>query len=413
MKRRFIAILCVLALTFGLCGGISAVADSSITLTAVNDSLLPLSSSTMPVQKNGDWYVPYTTFANGSTTRSALGLIAAYNSSQQIILVYDTNGRSLNFQIAAGFVTDENGTYYSQPAYIINNTVYLPVKTVCNKFELSYSYISSTYNYLRIISSARISDSLFASAAKELAGKMINTYKKNQSSASSSTPPATSSKPSTAVPVTPPNSSSSTVETPELEEKNPSSLTLLICGYPGYAASSMVDTLNKHNLHGNFFVDGSAILTEDRIIRKILAGGHSVGIDIPSSALTDKDTLTAYLAQANEDLFLVSGSTTRLCHVDGGSSGRLTKDMLSALSDCGYRLWDDTGSAVGSSSDALAQSALAIIHKSENRCILNLGMTRTVSAAMPELASDITTNSIHTMALSEYDTPVNDYNYTE
>ncbi len=412
MKRRITALLCLLILTFSLCCGISATSDSSIVLTAVNDSLLALSTNTMPVQRNNAWYVPYTVFADGSTTRSALGLIAAYNASQQIMLVYDTNGRSLNFQISVGFVTDENGTYYSQPAYLINNTVYLPVRTICNKFELSYSYISSTYNYLRIISSAKISDNLFDAAAQELAGKMINTYKKQLQSSSNS---SSSSSSANRVPVTLPayNAPANSTETPQTVDKNPASLTLLICGYPGYAASSMVDTLDQANLNGNFFVDGSAILVEDERIRKMLASGHTIGLDIPQSALTDSQTLTDYLAQANEDLFLATGTTTRLCHVDGGSRGKLTANQLTALSDRGYRLWDDTGAATGSGSQALAQSALSIIHSSEAACVLNLGMTRTASQALQTLASDIQANHISTLSLSESDTPVNDYNYTK
>ena len=415
MKRRIAALFCMLALTLSLCTGIAAVGESNIILTSVNDSLLAVSSNTMPVQRGGGWYVPYTVFADGSVNRSSLGLIAAYNASQQTMLVYDTNGRSLNFQISVGFVTDENGTYYSQPALPINGTIYLPVKTICNKFNLSYSYISSTYNYLRIVSSSKMSDSLFASAAQELAGKMVNTYKKRLQGSSGS---SASSKPSSvkqpaSVTVTPP--ASTTTETPQEEltpdtSKNPSSVTLFFCGYPTSSASSIVDTLNQNNLSGNFFLESEDILEQDERVRKMLAGGHTIGLEVPASALTDSKTLTDYLDQANQNLFFVTGITTRLCHIQGGSAGKLTANQLAALSNCGYRLWDCTLVSGGSQ---MSQNASAIFHASEEPCRLGLDLSRSASQALTALAEDIRSHSIPTVALAESDTPKNSYNYTK
>lgn len=411
MKHRLIAIFCLIALTVCLYGGFASAGDSSIILTVVNDSLLDLSSATMPVQRYGEWYVPYKVFADGSTTRSALGLIAAYNSSQQNMLVYDADGRSLNFQVSVGFVTDENGTYYSQPAYQINGTIYLPVKTVCNKFNFSYSYISSTYNYLRIVSSAKISNSLFAVAAQELAGKMINTYKNNESSSSYSE--NTSSIP---VLIKPPSSSHKSAGSQNnLSEEiiNPSTLSLIFCGSPSSSASSIVDSLSQYNIQASFFVDDHTILTEDTLIRKILAADHTIGIDIPESALSSADSLTSYLTQSNQDLFFITGITTRLCYISGSSKGKLDNKLLKALSDAGYRLWDYTDAPSGYNSSVLAENVSDMIHKGTDQCILKLEMTKTVSKALDKIFYDIQASQIETTALSEFDTPYNFYNYTK
>ena len=412
MKRRIVALICLIALTFTLCSGISATGESGIILTSVNDSLLSVSANTMPVQRGGGWYVPYTVFADGSVNRSSLGLIAAYNASQQTMLVYDTNGHSLNFQVSVGFVTDENGTYYSQPALPINGTIYLPVKTICNKFNLSYSYISSTYNYLRIVSSSKMSDSLFASAAQELAGKMINTYKKQVQTSSGSSKPSSVKQPSS-VTVTPPTSTTTETPTEELTpdaSKIPSSVTLFFCGYPTSSASSIVDTLNQNNLSGNFFLESEDILEQDERVRKMLAGGHTIGLEIPASALTDSKTLTDYLDQANQNLFFVTGTTTRLCHIQGGSAGKLTANQLAALSNCGYRLWDCTLVSGGSQ---MTQNASTALHASEEPCRLGLDLSRSASQALTALAEDIRSHSIPTVALAESDTPKNSYNYTK
>ena len=65
LSRLICLILCIL-LTCGCLFTTSFAANDDITLT-VNDSFLPLSSSTMPVRRGGAQYVPYSVFSG--TTR--------------------------------------------------------------------------------------------------------------------------------------------------------------------------------------------------------------------------------------------------------------------------------------------------------------------------------------------------------
>ena len=89
----------------------------AVTLTAVNDTLLPLEDSTMPTRMGGELYVPYSVF-------SSLGVSA---SSEGSVLNMSANGETLSFSVDEGYVYDQNLNSYTSPAYSMNGTVYVPV----------------------------------------------------------------------------------------------------------------------------------------------------------------------------------------------------------------------------------------------------------------------------------------------
>ena len=119
-----------------LCAGVLALGipapSRALTLTAVNDSILPLSDSTMPARLGGEIYVPYSVF-------SQLGVSA---SSSDGVLDLSANGETLSFSPAEGYVYDQDLNSYSTPAYSMNGTTYVPVKLCCGKFGLSYSTLA-------------------------------------------------------------------------------------------------------------------------------------------------------------------------------------------------------------------------------------------------------------------------------
>ena len=90
-----------------LCAGVLALGipapSRALTLTAVNDSILPLSDSTMPARLGGEIYVPYSVF-------SQLGVSA---SSSDGVLDLSANGETLSFSPAEGYVYDQNLNSYS------------------------------------------------------------------------------------------------------------------------------------------------------------------------------------------------------------------------------------------------------------------------------------------------------------
>ncbi|WP_443600905.1 hypothetical protein, partial [Agathobaculum sp.] len=142
-----------------LCAGVLALGipapSRALTLTAVNDSILPLSDSTMPARLGGEIYVPYSVF-------SQLGVSA---SSSDGVLDLSANGETLSFSPAEGYVYDQNLNSYSTPAYSMNGTTYVPVKLCCGKFGLSYSTLAvAGETVLRVTDGSASSDSAFAAA---------------------------------------------------------------------------------------------------------------------------------------------------------------------------------------------------------------------------------------------------------
>ena len=82
----------------------------AVTLTAVNDSILPLDESTMPARLGGETYVPYSVF-------TTLGVSASENDG---VLDLSANDETLSFSTAEGYVYDQNLNSYSTPAYEMN-----------------------------------------------------------------------------------------------------------------------------------------------------------------------------------------------------------------------------------------------------------------------------------------------------
>ena len=158
MKDTLCRLLCLTLCLLVLVGSLSPAtshAANDITLTAVNDSFLPLSASTMPTRRGGAQYVPYSVFSG------TLGISGSYSSSEQTLTL--SNGEtSLRFDLSRGTVYDQNMNSYTTPAYWLNGTVYVPVKLVCGKFGLTYSNIPAAAPILRICNSAAsLSDSAF------------------------------------------------------------------------------------------------------------------------------------------------------------------------------------------------------------------------------------------------------------
>ena len=88
-RRALGGLLCA-----GLLFGAVPAPARALTLTAVNDSLLPLSDSTMPARLGGELYVPYGVF-------SQLGVSS---STSDGVLNMSANGETLSFSPAEGYV---------------------------------------------------------------------------------------------------------------------------------------------------------------------------------------------------------------------------------------------------------------------------------------------------------------------
>lgn len=389
--KRIIAIVVMLVMVLSLS---SAFASSDVILTAINDSFIELTQDTMPVLKYGDWYVPYKTFASGGTSPSPLGLFASHNVSQNNLFMYDGNGKTLTFETSIGFVYDENKTYYSQPAYPINGTIYLPVKTVCNKFGLSFSYIKEKYPILRIISYSAISNSLFSNVSENIAEQMIDKYntKKSQSNSNTSTNP---------------NPSTPEINIPTDTEIfiNPSSIYLTFDGDLTDYTKQILLTLKKYSTNATFFITKEDILKNDDIVRHIIANGNSIGIYIPSDILDSPQDITEYLSQANEDLIFITGIKTRLISTKDLNYDDFSEETLNVLTENGYILWSYSSKPTSSSSSRISKDAIKTLRNTSNRVIFRFNMNKSSANALNKIVYEIFSRRLNVYVLSEVDRP--------
>lgn len=269
-KRRLAAWLMTIVLCLGLFAPPTASA-ADLYFVSVNDSLLALTSDTMPFWSGGVLHVPYTVFDSNSNGGINLGISCTYNRNYNTVLLYN-NEQILTFHLDTGLCLDElTGVTYPNRAVMRNGRPYLSLSTVCSFFDLEYTYnvlpnVSQGF-LVRIKSdSAVLSDDKFIDAASDLIDRRLREY--NQSLASSGS--SSSGSGGTVTPTQP-----STGEKPS-SASVPTYLAFRCDSADGLA--SILDTLRAKSVYALFFVTPDLLEQEDNLIRRMLGSGHSVGI---------------------------------------------------------------------------------------------------------------------------------------
>lgn len=394
-RRALLITLATLAV-LGALPGIKAA--NEVMFTAVNNTLLPLSAGTMPVRKNGVIYVPYTVFTG------EIGLKYAYKATQQTLVIY-TLDHTLTFQIAHGYVYDEKMESYSQPAYYINNTVYVPSTLLCNKFGLSLSIIPGTASIVRITdgSSGLLSDDMFVSMAEVDNGleKKIREYE-------DSLKPG---KPDPVKPETPSVKPEDPVAPPDETVLHPSVVYLTFEGAAGKNTEQILSVLQTYGRKGTFFLTPESVAENGDIVRRIAGEGHSIGFCMDESLAAKPEELVKTLQEANDTLLVQCGLVTRLVRIEGGSRGKLTQEGLDVLIGAGYRLWDYTQDSGDDKRRArqVYNAVLLAFRRSANPMALRFGMNAVTPEALKLVIGYMRDENIYSASLSESDTPMNFY----
>ena len=386
MKRiRFTAVLLLVTFCFLLLP--LHASASTIVLTAVNDEFLPLSTSTMPTKKSGEWYAPYTVFGSFQITSSV--------QESGDVLVLQGESRTLTFSVSQGYVYDQNMNGYSQPAYSINGTIYVPVKLVCGQFGLSYSLISGENQILRICDeNAMLSDNDFLSQSSGQAGDIVDEYK--EESVPKPKPPVEPEEPeedNRPEPVPP-------EEPIEPATIRPNLIYLTFYGTPNEYSADLLDTLQQYGRTATFFLP----VTEEwdaEFIRRILAQGHTIGLWVNAADI-------GQLQHANDRLFALTGTVTRLVSVQEGSD-QLTEEQRGTLLENGYRLWDATVTADDETQNAsqVASWMLRSFDGTTATTVLAMHHTKSTNAALTLILRDLRVNDVRTQAATVADTPIN------
>lgn len=382
-RRPLLALILCAVLLIGMT---TSTAAPSVTLTAINDSFLPLSASTMPERRGGTQYVPYSVFSG------TLGVSGSYNSADQTLSM-SSGSTVLRFDLSHGTVYDQNMNSYGTPAYWINGTIYVPVKLVCGKFGMTYSNISAAVPILRICNaSASLSDSAFASSSAATIRSMLDAY---------NSPPSTSASTPQGGGIIPPNTDPNA---PAAPLQKPSVVYLSYFGAPDTDTPAILDALDAAQQHAIFFLPADGTLLNEDLLRQIIGRGHTVGFTLLSSA----QEMSSKLRAANDTLFRATGTVSRLLSISNGSE-HLSTVQRDGLMQAGYRIWDTTLDSRDHSYEAqtVAQTAMTAIGQTTEPTVIRMGHYRASAHATTRIIEHLRTYNIPISEISLTRTPIN------
>ena len=341
LLRRLLALICALALCLGLSGPVSAAGD--VYFSVVNDSMITLSDSTMPVWSGGVLYVPHSVFDGTNSTGIGFGLNFSYNRDTGIASLFTTQ-QILTFDLNRGISYDYiSGTPLKGRAILRNGRPYLPVAQVCSFFGLSYSVIAIPEGHIvRVKNSAvSLSDAAFVDAASNLISRYLREYSQSQQS-----PPTPGIRPPT----------SSGTDAPLQEEPEDTGNTLVYLGFrcdDTQGLAQVLDALDANNKTGVFFFPADGLEREDDLLYRILGSGHSVGLLAEGETAA---TTRRLLEKGSQTLERIGYVRTTLALVPDG--------QRSALQEEGWVCWNETVNAVPAGSQTSASThANAVIRK--------------------------------------------------
>ena len=382
MKKRFAAAVLCLAL---LLPAFFAQASPVLCTVCVENNYLDMSDATMPERIGGDMYVPYSVFTG------QLELKSSYNESAQLFVLYNFD-HILTFDLARGFAYDEMMNSYKQQAYLINGTVYVSARFVASKFGFVYSYLSTTpLPTIRIRNSTNLlSDYLFSSVAKSAIEATYAKYLEGKE-----TPPDTSEPD---VPPTEPDD-------PPSEQPVIQNVYLTFNVAPGDTLEQILDVLKEYDYKATFFFEPEDLAARSDDVRRTFGEGHSIGLLLPAQWDTAAAAVQT-LREGNDVLKRLISTRTRLVRVIGGSE-TLMDEVLEALVQNGYRLWDESYIAEGSSARTMAANVRRMLARSDSPSYVRLSADAITIEALPTILNDLERNRYPVLPIYESDTPVN------
>jgi hypothetical protein len=372
-------VLCVLVLFTA----IPRAQGATVYFMAVNDKLLDLKSSTMPVMVRGLLYVPYT-MLSASDTGVNLGVYAMYSSVKNQVLVY-SNRVQLIFDIQENQTYDLNGHNYDERAILRGSVAYLPISRVCAVFsgDISYSVNSTQYGYLvRVWNSAVVlGDEAFIDAAANMMNNALTRYQQESASAAPASSPASSAAPVTtaspAATATPaPSTSSAPASTPVVvatpspaspsdDSSGSSGVTddpgvsgdgagvyLAFTQTPDGSLDGVLSALESQGTQGLFLLTLDQLTYQGDLVRKILGSGHSIGLSVQAESAQEALSELELGAQALSE---AAHSRLGVVMVEG-----LDDKDLAEVERAGYVCWSTTTDGRSLEGSAVTRAAALI-----------------------------------------------------
>lgn len=366
-KRPVLPLVLAVILAVGMFQPMPAAA-ANLYFTGINDSVAPLTSSSMPYWSGGTLYVPYTVFdANQNGVGVSLGLYTSYNHRSHIVTIFNLK-QMLVFDLERGTCRDDmTGAAYDARAVMRYGKPYVPLYVVCSVFGLEYSYNQLSYisqGYLVRIKSADavLDDGLFIDRARELINNRLRDY--TQSLSPAETTPT--------VPVSPSGP-------PEVDGSNVATYLAFRCESAD-GLSAILNTLDGTGQYALFFLAPQVIEEEGGLVRRILGTGHSVGILAWEG---EKEALSRGRLALEE----LAHTRTTLAYVpDGARAG---------LEEQGWVCWKETlylepGDSVGGT--AFASTVLNRLGTRRRTVYLTLEGSGNTARVLPALLRQLSSN---------------------
>ena len=333
--RRQIALGCLLGVLLAFLLPWTAAAGSydDMYLLGVNDSvkLNFISSSLMPVRRDGSIYAPCTLLDD-----SDLELAYAVNRAGGTFTVFNRE-KTIIFQLSRSGAVDKAGNSYNQRVITRDGVVFFPLRFVAEFFGLRYSFFNvvlpdGTVPIARVTTGrSSLSDTQFGSSAAALAAAPLRQYADKQAAAAA-TPAPTAAPAATPAPSTDPSAA------PEAEPVDVSFA--VVCG-DGGGFQSLLSTFASARCSAIFFFSPEDLLTRDADVRSAAAAGHQIGL-----------ILSADAAQAD-----FQTGNRRLAHILRQETGLVTFSGGSAQ-DGSWRRWAGNVAPRGRNASAQAKNLL-------------------------------------------------------
>ena len=319
--KKSVCVLLCLAMLLCLLPSLSASrAFDGITFLVINNVLSrPMSADTMPVFIGKEVYIPYTALSTLTTVQYR------YDLSQELLCFYDSNGY-LAFDLANRRTYDEQGNEYEFSAQYINNTVYIPVNTTCEKFGLyhSVSMLSMLAPMVRIHEGELVASDL--DFTSKLYSLLSTTYEYFIIHAD--------------LPLS--------YETYSPKKR---AAYMAFYGDPSLYGSNILEVLQSSK--AIFFLTSEEISQCGAFVRHANAKGHSVGIMLDSQSAR---SLSQQYTDANNALRLNCSLVSRTVSIKGGSQ-TLSDEQKAELLELGVRVWDFSADAQILDDDAMSSYA--------------------------------------------------------
>ncbi len=357
---------------------------SSIVLTAVNDTFLPLENNTMPTKKSGEWYVPYVVFNN-------FGIIS-YMQDNGDSLVMQTENQTITFSLSQGYTYDKNLNTLSQPAYNINDTIYLPVKLMCAQFGLSFSVITGESLIVRICDqNAKLTDSDFVADTNQNTEEIVDNYKNEGKTEIPVVKPEPEPEPNNKPEPVPPEKpiTPATIR--------PEFVYLSFMGEINEFSNDLLDTLQLYSTNATFFIPVNSKLDDD-FIRKAIVLGNNIGW-----VVNDEQDIVNKLEAANQQLFSKTGTMSRLVIL-------ADEDVknIDDIKNAGYTVWQNSIIAQDEKYNATktSQKILNILDNTTNPCVISLHHQKSTNAALTLILRDFKANNVNSYKITAANTPI-------